>query len=198
MTPWDTSARAKTVGAMCFMASAESAVHMDASHYGAHTTIMWCGNGRETTCHCGWERGRDSRTEARPPEAERHCASPSITLHLFRLTFCLFISFLRFPFLISSTPRLPSPFQMARVSPFLPLSNFSRPLGFDPPLKECHARAKAILWLFFERARSVPIANIKSRLRQWRRAGSGASAYISDFIVHQISLASVEGPLKSA
>lgn len=33
-------------------------------HIMAHHTIMWCGNGRETTCHCGCEKV--SRTEARP------------------------------------------------------------------------------------------------------------------------------------
>lgn len=59
----DSSKTAKTVGPVCFMEPTESGVHMDASHYGTYHCNV-CGNGRETTCHCGWKR--DSRTEERP------------------------------------------------------------------------------------------------------------------------------------
>lgn len=76
-------------------------------------------------------------------------------------------------FLSFSSSTLPRCVCLSNISCFFlalshSLSNFSRLLYFDPPLKECHAQAKAILRLFFERVYFVPLCNIKLRLKQWQ------------------------------
>lgn len=48
----------------CVLWSQQTAKYIWTPHIMARSTVMWCGNGRETTCHCGW--GSGSRTEARP------------------------------------------------------------------------------------------------------------------------------------
>lgn len=94
-------------------------------HIMAHSTIMWCGNGRETTCHCGWER--DSRTEARPR------ARPALQF-TFNRSLSLFISSLSFS---SSSLPLSVSHRLSNSSCFFLvlsqcLSHFSRLLYFDP------------------------------------------------------------------
>lgn len=107
---------------------------------------------------------RDSRTEARPrarPELQ-------ITFNRFLSLFLLSVYVISLVFfLISSAVSL----CLSNISCFFlafshSVSNFSRLHYFDPPLKECHVQAKAILWLFFERGYFMPLCNIKSRLNK--------------------------------
>lgn len=146
-------------------------------HIMAHSTIMWCGNGRETTCHCGCER--DSRTEARPGarRALQFTFSRSLSLFMSSLSFsslplcishclsnisCLFLELslalsLSFSLCLSLS-----------LSVFLIFPDLSTLTPGLLPLKECPMQAKAILWLFFERVYFMPLCNIKSRLNQWQ------------------------------
>lgn len=90
---------------LCVLWSQQRVEYIWTPHIMAHSTIMWCGNGRETTCHCGWER--DSRTEARPrarPVLQftfNRSLSPFYSVYVIALFF----------FLISSTLCLSSPFK---------------------------------------------------------------------------------------
>lgn len=141
----------------------------------AHSTIMWCGNGRETTCHCGWER--DSRTEARPRARPvlQFTFNRRLSLSLF-YSVCLCHRSLFLPFLFHPVSLIA--FQISHVSflcslcVFLIFPDFSTLTRGLLPLKECPARAKAILWLFFERVYFMPLYNIKSRLNQMTNPGS--------------------------
>ena len=98
----------------------------------------------------------------------------SAALHLQPLSICLFMSSLSFS--SSSLPLCVSHrlsniscfFLVLSLCVFLIFPDFSTlTWGLLPP-KECPARAKAILWLFFERVYFMPLYNIKSRFNQWQ------------------------------
>lgn len=130
-------------------------------HIMAHSTIMWCGNGRETTCHCGWER--DSRAEAKAQSQ----TSAAVHLQPLSISVLLSVCLCHLSFSCFLIPVSLIAFQISHVSYFsLIFPDFSTLTLL--PLEECPAQAKAILWLFFERVYFMPLYNMESRLNQWQ------------------------------
>lgn len=98
---------------LCLLWSQQRVEYIWTPHIMAHSAIMWCGNGRETTCHCGWQR--DSRTEARP--RARSVLQFTLDRSLISALSLAVSVILRLFSLVPSTPS-PLAFQIAAV-PFL-------------------------------------------------------------------------------
>lgn len=130
---------------------------------------MWCGNGHETTCHCGWKR--DSREEARP----RASRIPHFTFSRSSSLFCS-VTWRHLTF--SSQIHIEIVFLFFSVA-FLPALSIWR----VDTSKECPVQAKPILWLFFERVYFVPHHIIK-----WcsNHLGGRTSVFLLDVIMQQI------------
>lgn len=138
---------------------------------------MWCGNGRETTCHCGWER--HSRTEARPGARPVLQFTFNRSLSLFcSVCLCHLSISLSLSLSLISSSCLLIPLCLSLVWKYLMFLLFfvllSQCLIFPDltrgllQLKECPSQAKAILWFFFERAYFMPLSNIKPELNKWQ------------------------------
>lgn len=148
---------------LCVLWSQQRVEYIWTPNIMAHRTIMWCGNGRETTCHCGWER--DSRTEARPRARPALQFTFNCSLSLF-CSVCLCHLSLSLVLSLTSASCFLIPLRVSRclsniscfslllsLNVFLIFPDLTR--GLLPP-KECPAQAKAILWLFFERDNDNP------------------------------------------